>query len=55
LAGLFGLCRGFSRDSYQVLPSRVAALAAFKKNPENSAFSFQLSAVSLLLVYPISG
>jgi hypothetical protein len=34
LADLYGTCRGFSRDSYQVLPSREAMLTAFKKNPE---------------------
>jgi hypothetical protein len=42
LGGPDGHCRGFSRDSLKVLPSRVAAFAAFKKNPENT----QLLAVS---------
>jgi hypothetical protein len=40
--------RGVSRDSFGVLPSRVATFAAFKKDPKNqlSAFSRQLSASS---------
>jgi hypothetical protein len=36
LAGLIGACRGFSRDSLWILPSREAVLTAFKKNPKNS-------------------
>jgi hypothetical protein len=52
LAGLVGACLGFPRDSYQVLPSREAAQAAFKKNPK---ISFQLSAISLVLACPTSG
>jgi hypothetical protein len=34
LGGPDGHCRGFSRDSYQVLPSREAAFTALKKNPK---------------------
>jgi hypothetical protein len=43
LGGPDGHCRGFSRDSYQVLPSREAAFAALKKNPKNSCQSSVLS------------
>src|SRR5665213_2558661 len=50
LGGPFGNRRGISRDShFEVLPSRVAACAAFKKNP-NSATSLQLSALSFSLL-----
>jgi hypothetical protein len=38
LAGLVGACRGFSRDLLRILPSREAALAAFKKNPEKTSY-----------------
>jgi hypothetical protein len=33
LGRLFQLCRGSSRDSFGVLPSRVAMVIAFKKDP----------------------
>jgi hypothetical protein len=39
LGGLFGACRGCSRDFLKVLPSREAVFAAFKKNPETKASS----------------
>jgi hypothetical protein len=39
----FWACRGFSRDSLRILPSREAVFAAFKKNPKQQllAFSYQ--------------
>jgi hypothetical protein len=46
LAGLIGACRGFSRDSLWILPSREAMLTAFKKNPEKTVVSFQFSVLS---------
>jgi hypothetical protein len=48
LAGLIGACRGLSRDSLWILPSREAMLTAFKKNPKNS-FQFSVhSSIALL-------
>jgi hypothetical protein len=38
--------RGYSRDSFGILPSRAAAFTAFKKDPEKPAISFQPSALS---------
>jgi hypothetical protein len=37
-----GACLGFSRDSLRILPSRVAAFAAFKKDPERKLLAASL-------------